>query len=148
MSVFELHNTKNCGGFAWRDKRTYLCTKYASNSVSGYLVWVCLKCTMAKKSWYFDAAPQTPIPRHQICQQQCFWMPSMSVFEMRNTKNCGVWPGAQAHTALRQICQQQRFWIPSVGVFEMHNAKNCGALTRHPKLVNFHSGQPTCEQDQ
>ena len=77
---------KNRGVLAWHPRRPYLCTEYASNSVFGYLVWGCLKCRMPKISWGFDVAPQASIPLHQICQQQCFWIPGMGVFEMQSAK--------------------------------------------------------------
>ena len=46
MDVFEMHNAKKYAFLAWRPKRTYLCTKYATSNGFGYLVWVCLKCAM------------------------------------------------------------------------------------------------------
>ena len=51
MGVFEMHNAKKCGVLTWHPKHPYFCTHHASNSVFGYLVKVCLKCTMPKKPW-------------------------------------------------------------------------------------------------
>ena len=39
--------------------------------------------------WLFGVALQARIPLHQICQKDCFWMPTMGVFEMRNAKKRG-----------------------------------------------------------
>ena len=66
MDVFEMHSAKKCALVAWGPKCAYLCTKYASNSVFGYLVWECLKCTTPKKSSSSEVAPQTSIPLHPI----------------------------------------------------------------------------------
>ena len=41
MGVFEIRNAKKCVVLAWRPKRAYLCAKYVSKNVFGYLaeVW-------------------------------------------------------------------------------------------------------------
>ena len=40
MDVFEMHDAKNCVFLVRRAERTYVCTKSASKSLFGYLVWV------------------------------------------------------------------------------------------------------------
>ena len=42
---------------------------------------------VGQKLRVFDVAPPTPIPLHQICQQQWFWVPRMRVFEMQDARN-------------------------------------------------------------
>ena len=56
MGVFEMHNAKNVGVLAWHPKRAYLCIKYASTSVFGYLVKV-FEVHDAKKMRWFGVAP-------------------------------------------------------------------------------------------
>ena len=65
MSVFEMHKAKKIEGLAWRPKRAYLCTTYASNSVFGYPVWVCLKCRIPKSvgSWRGAPCAHTSAPK-------------------------------------------------------------------------------------
>ena len=59
----------------------------------------------AKKMCVFGVAPQMRIPLPQVCHQQCFWIPSMGVFEVHNAKkNVRLWCGApNAHTPARNI---------------------------------------------
>ena len=56
MGVFEMHNAKNQGVLLWRSKCTYLCTKYASSNVFGYLAWVCFKLTMSNVVRFWHGA--------------------------------------------------------------------------------------------
>ena len=57
MGVFEMHNAKKGAFLAWRPEHAYLWTKYPTQSVFGYLVWVCLKCTMPKNVHSWRGAP-------------------------------------------------------------------------------------------
>ena len=67
----------------WHPKHPYLCTTWARKGVFEYLGWGCLNA-QHQKMWVFGVALQARIPQHQICQKECFWIPSMEVFEMRN----------------------------------------------------------------
>ena len=97
--TFEMHNAKTCALLAWRPKRAHLCTNSASNSAVGYLGRACLKCAMPKHC-PFGVPPQARIPLHQICQQQCSWVPRMGMFEMHNAKKMLFWRGAPStHTS-------------------------------------------------
>ena len=57
MGVFEMHNANNCGVLTWRPECTYLCTKYASRAFFGYLILVCLWCTMPTVLGFYCGAP-------------------------------------------------------------------------------------------
>ena len=136
----------------WRPKSAYLCTKYATTSVFGDLVWVCYNGQCQKMSMcgvalqtriplhqrchqkcVFGVAPQTCIPLHQVYHQQHFWIPSKGVFEIQNVKKCVYGVAPLTCIPLHQTCHQKCFWIPSVGLFEMDNAKKCALLEWHPK---------------
>ena len=94
MGVFEMHNTKKkiafsfggpnartctlkvqsillmmpeiVGVLRWCPKHAYLCITYASNSVFGYPVWMCLKWTMPKIVGFWRGAPSTQTPALHI----------------------------------------------------------------------------------
>ena len=51
---------KRGGLLAWRSKRAYLCTKYAHQSVFGYLVQGCWHCEIHKKMGVWRGAPSAP----------------------------------------------------------------------------------------
>ena len=47
--VLKMRNAKKSAFFVRHAKRAYICTKFATKSVFGYLVRMCLKCTLPKK---------------------------------------------------------------------------------------------------
>ena len=75
MVVFEMPNAKKCVFLGWRPKRAYLCTKYVTNSISGYLVWLCLKCTMPESVRSWPCAPNAHTHARNI-QSAVFLNPS------------------------------------------------------------------------
>ena len=91
----------------------------------------CVWNAQCQKTWGFDAAPQTPIPLHQICQQQCFWIPSMGVFGMHNAKIMGFCRGAPNTLRTKYASNSVSGYL--VRVVKMHNAKKHEVLTRRPK---------------
>ena len=61
------------------------------------------------KMLFFGVALQACIPQHQICQKECFWIPSTGVFALRNAKKVGLWCGAPSTRTLHQICPPKNF---------------------------------------
>ena len=134
-SVFGMHNAKQWVFLVWRAGRTYLCTTGAINIVFGYLVWVCLECTMPNNVCFWCSTPNIPkVLVYLTCDQDCLWIPSMGVFQMRT------------HIPLHQKCDQECIWIPSVGVFEPPHAKKCvfldGARRKH--ILLHQKGDQEC----
>ena len=84
-----MHDTKNMGFLAWLLMRKYLCTKYASTSVCGYLVWVCLKCTMPKM-W----RPKRTYPCTKYIRTSVFEYLVWVCLKCTMPKNRGFWRGA------------------------------------------------------
>ena len=85
MGVFEMRSAKKCGFIVWCAGHTYICSKGANKSVLGYLVWVCLKCTMPTNPFFFVWSIHTSSPK---LPTECLWIPSVDVFEMHSAKKC------------------------------------------------------------
>ena len=78
-------------------------------------------------------APQTHIPPHPTCQQRCFWIPSMDVFEMHDAKNCTVLTWRPKHAYLCTKYASNSVFGTLYGV--------CLKCTM-PKIVGFRRGAP------
>ena len=109
----------------WRPKCAYLCTNFYHQIFFGYLVWVCLKCTIPKNVHSWSGAPNVHTSAPNIPPKVfldpwyvCFW-------NARWQKMCTLGVAPQMCILLHQICHQKYFWIPTVGVFERHNANKC-----------------------
>ena len=119
-----------------RAERTYCCTKSATKSVFRYLVWVFLKRTMPKKC-VLGVARRTRTPGHHKYHQECFWTPSMGMFEMHNAKKVFSRSARQTHIPLHPKCDQKCLWVPSTGVLEIHDAKSCVFLVWHAECTDL-----------
>ena len=125
MVVFETHNSNSSTVLMRCLKVTYLCKKYGSNSVFGYLVWVCphsaKNCMVL--TWCLKHT-------YQICQQHCFQSPSMGVLEVNNAKNRGALMWRPNCAYLWTKCASSIiFRISSMDVFEIDDAKSRIFLT-------------------
>ena len=58
MGMFQMCSANIIGFWAWRSKRAYLCTNYASKNVVGYLVQGRVKYAMPENLWFWRGAPQ------------------------------------------------------------------------------------------
>ena len=123
MVVFEMHDAKKCVSTACRPKRAYLGTKYATNSVFGYLVCVCLKCTMPKNVCFLARCPRRAYLCTEYATSSIFGYLVCVYLKCTMPKKCVLGVAPHTHIHVHQVCLQQCFWIPSMRVFERHSAK-------------------------
>ena len=97
--LFEVHDAKKCALLAWRPKRAYLCTKYASEDVFGYLGWGdCLKCG-AKKGAFLAWRPKRAYLCTKYASNSILGYLGWGRLKCAMPKNVRFWRGGpSAHT--------------------------------------------------
>ena len=129
LSVFEVRSPKSFVFLVLCAERAFLCTKNANKGVFGYLVWVCLKCTMPKNvflenvflEWRNDCTYLYTRSATNIVFGYLVWV----CLKCTMLQNVCFWCATlNAHTSSAEMPANLSL-IPSMCGFEMHCAKKC-----------------------